>query len=71
MFTELVETFPQLNLNSDFATKENQNSKTADEEFEGFDIDSDQLKVHKQALQVSKDKNISYLAAVKEVAGKE
>ena len=71
MFTELVETFPQLNLNSDFATKENQNSKTADEEFEGFEIDSDQLKVHKQALQVSKDKNISYLAAVKEVAGKE
>lgn len=71
LFTELVETFPQLNLNTEFATKENKNSKTGEEDFEGFEIDSDQLKIHRQALQVSKDKNISYLAAVKEIAGKE
>lgn len=71
MFTELVESFPQLNLNSDFATKEKASSKTSDEDFDGFEIDSDQLKVHRQALSISKEKNISYLAAVKEVAGKE
>ena len=71
MFTELVETFPQLNLNSDFATKENKTDLKSDEDFDGFEIDSDQLKVHKQALSISKEKNISYLAAVKEVAGKE
>lgn len=71
MFTELVETFPQLNLNSDFATKEKKTDLKSDDDFEGFEIDSDQLKVHKQALSISKEKNISYLAAVKEVAGKE
>ncbi len=71
MFTELVETFPQLNLNSDFATKETKTNIHSDEDFDGFEIDSDQLKVHKQALSISKEKNISYLAAVKEVAGKE
>ena len=71
MFTELVETFPQLNLNSDFATKEKKTDLKTDDDFDGFEIDSDQLKVHKQALSISKEKNISYLAAVKEVAGKE
>ncbi len=71
MFTELVETFPQLNLNSDFATKEKKTDLKSDDDFEGFEIDSDQLKVHKQALSISKEKNISYLAAVKEVAGRE
>lgn len=71
MFTELVETFPQLNLNSDFATKEKKTDLKVDDDFDGFEIDSDQLKVHKQALSISKEKNISYLAAVKEVAGKE
>ncbi len=71
LFTELVETFPQLNLNSDFATKEKKTDLKTDDDFEGFEIDSDQLKVHKQALSISKEKNISYLAAVKEVAGKE
>ena len=71
MFTELVETLPQLNLNSDFATKETKTNIHSDEDFDGFEIDSDQLKVHKQALSISKEKNISYLAAVKEVAGKE
>ena len=71
MFTELVETFPQLNLNSDFATKEKKTDLKTDDDFEGFEIDSDQLKVHKQALSISKEKNISYLAAVKEVAGRE
>ena len=71
MFTELVETFPQLNLNSDFATKEKKTDLKSDDDFEGFEIDSDQLKVHKLALSISKEKNISYLAAVKEVAGKE
>jgi len=69
MFTELVETFPQLNLNSDFATKEKKTDLKSDDDFEGFEIDSDQLKVHKQALSISKEKNISYLAAVKEVGG--
>ena len=71
MLTELVETFPQLNLNSDFATKEKKTDLKSDDDFEGFEIDSDQLKVHKQALSISKEKNISYLAAVKEVAGRE
>lgn len=71
MFTELVETFPQLNLNSDFATKEKKTDLKSDDDFEGFEIDSDQLKVHEQALSISKEKNISYLAAVKEVAGRE
>ena len=71
MFTELVETFPQLNLNSDLATKEKKTDLKSDDDFEGFEIDSDQLKVHKLALSISKEKNISYLAAVKEVAGKE
>lgn len=71
MFTELVETFPQLNLNSDFATKEKKTDLKMDDDFDGFEIDSDQLKVHKQALSISKEKNISYLAAVKEVAGRE
>ncbi len=71
MFTELVETFPQLNLNSDFATKDTKTNIHSDDDFDGFEIDSDQLKVHKQALSISKEKNISYLAAVKEVAGKE
>jgi len=71
MFTELVETFPQLNLNSDFATKQKKTDLKSDDDFEGFEIDSDQLKVHKQALSISKEKNISYLAAVKEVAGRE
>jgi len=71
MFTELVETFPQLNLNSDFATKETKTNIHSDDDFDGFEIDSDQLKVHKQALSISKEKNISYLAAVKELAGRE
>lgn len=71
MFTELVETFPRLNLNADFATKEKKTDLKSDDDFEGFEIDSDQLKVHKQALSISKEKNISYLAAVKELAGKE
>lgn len=71
MFTELVETFPQLNLNSDFATKEQKTDLKTDEDFDGFEIDSDQLKVHKLALSISKEKNISYLAAVKEAAGLE
>jgi hypothetical protein len=71
LFTELVDTFPQLNLNSDFAEKQSKtNTKTADD-FEGFEIDSDQLKVHQQALNISQEKNISYLAAVKELVGKE
>jgi hypothetical protein len=71
LFTELVDTFPQLNLNSDFAEKESKtNTKTADD-FEGFEIDSDQLKVHQQALNLSQEKKISYLAAVKELVGKE
>lgn len=69
MFTELVETFPQLNLNSDFATKEKKTNLKSDDDFDGFEIDSDQLKVHQQALSISKEKNISYLAAVKEVGG--
>ncbi len=71
MFTELVETFPQLNLNSDFATKETKTNINSDEDFDGFEIDSDQLKIHKQAMSISKEKNISYLAAVKEAAGLE
>lgn len=71
MFTELVETFPQHNLNSDFATKEKKTDLKTDDDFDGFEIDSDQLKVHKQALSISKEKNISYLAAVKELAGRE
>lgn len=71
LFTELVDTFPQLNLNSDFAEKESKNNTKTENDFEGFEIDSDQLKVHQQALNLSQEKKISYLAAVKELVGKE
>lgn len=71
LFTALVDTFPQLNLNSDFAEKESKNNTKTENDFEGFEIDSDQLKVHQQALNLSQEKKISYLAAVKELVGKE
>ncbi|HMN49563.1 MAG TPA: hypothetical protein PKD67_10525 [Ignavibacteriaceae bacterium] len=69
MFTELVESFPQLNLKNEFATKETTSKIKVDEDFGDAEIDSDQMEIHKKALSISKEKNISYLAAVKEASG--
>ena len=69
MFTELIESFPQLNLKNEFATKETEIKIKAAEDFGDAEIDTDQMKIHERALSLSKEKNISYLAAVNELAG--
>lgn len=68
MFTELVESFPQLNLKSEFATKEPETKVKSKDDFGDVDVDTDQMKLHERALNISKEKNISYLAAVNELA---
>ena len=70
LFTEFIEAIPQFNLNGEFATKGETNKMNVEDDFGDVEIDSDQLKIHRKAIAVSKEKNISYLAAVKEVVEK-
>ncbi len=67
---DIIECIPKIVHFDNFAdTPEEENKDTADDEFSEYSIDEEASKIHKKALSVVKQKNITYLEALNQVAG--
>jgi len=62
-FDALFNQFPDMQLLSEFALK-GDNSLMTEDEFDNYIVDDESFDLHKKALSLSKDKNISYKEAI-------
>ena len=69
MLTGFINSIPKIIYYEDFAEKET-SDETVAEEFEGAEVDTESLSIHKRALALAKSENISYVNAVKKISTK-
>lgn len=67
LFIELVNSFPKIIYYENFSEKPDENSDIVVDDYDGLPVDENSKSVHKKALKIMGDKNISYIAAVKQV----